>query len=274
MDIVKIPKQLRDILDTLRSGQIESGLAQLAEIKEFEPQKAIVLAEFNYFSSNYELAMVNDEKALLFDEQWYAGNILSEHFFAYTSAAIISNHQKRAENFYKTYLAEKKQSDLEDYRFNTYKHQVSQHLAKLKGKKNLTIDPAPLKVIKNGKEMTGFIAQLKKYKPKLTHDSVKGAEYLLGFMFEEGNTDESLAYYEKYAEELTNGDNHLHAARLFLLTGELEKAKTAIRNYVKIWYPVEYIQITPMRLWEFEDLYPILTKEFKEEILRIPKARS
>lgn len=274
MEIVKIPKKLRDVLDTLRSGQIESGLAQLAEIAAFEPQKSIVLAEYNYFSSNDELAMENDEKALPFDGQWYAGNILSEHFFAYTSAAISSNHQQRAADFYKTYLAEKKKLDLEDHRFNTYKHQVNQHLAKLKGKKNLTIDPAPLQIIKNGKEMPDFIAQLKKYKPKLTYDSLKGAEYLLGFMFEEGNTDESLAYYEKFAEELTNEDSHLQAARLFLLAGEPEKAKTAVRNYVKIWYPVEYIQITPMRLWEFEDLYPILTREFKEEILRIPKAKA
>lgn len=273
MDIVKIPKKLRDILDTLRSGQIESGLTQLAEIKEFEPQKAIVLAELNYFSSNYELAMANDEKALPFDQQWYAGNILTEHFFAYTSAAISSKNSQRAEKFYKTYLTEKENSDLEKHRLGIYKHQVKQHLAKLKGKKNLTIDPVPLEIIKNGKEMPDFIAKLKKYKPKLTHDSLKGAEYLLGFMFEEGNTNESLAYYEKYAEELTNEDDHLQAARLFLLTGEPEKAKTAIRNYAKIWYPVEYIQITPMRLWEFEDLYPILTKEFKEEILRIPKAK-
>jgi hypothetical protein len=273
MEIVKIPKKLRDILDTLRSGQIESGLAQLEEFKDFEPQNALVLAEINYFSGNYELAMANDEKALPFDEQWYAGNILSEHFFAYTSAAISSNAQQRAEKFYKTYLAEKKKPGLEDYRLATYKHQVSQHLAKLKGKKNLTIDPAPLKIIKNGKGTPCFIAQLKKYKPKLAYDSPKGAAYLLSFRFEEGNTDESLAYYEQYAEELTNEDDHLSAARLLLLTGEVEKAKTAIRNYVKIWYPVEHLQITPMRLWEFEDLQPILTKEFKEEILRMPKAK-
>lgn len=273
MDIVKIPKKLRDLFDILRSGQIELGLAKLTEIKDFEPQKAMVLAEINYFSSNDELAMTNDEQALPFDGQWYAGNVLFEHFFAYTSAAIRSDQKKRAENFYKTYLAEKEKAGLEDHRLDTYKHQVKQHLAKLKGKKNLTIDATPLQIIENGKGMKDFIAQLKKYRPKLTHDTVKGAEYLLGFMFEEGNTAESLAYYEKFAKELTSEDDHLLAARLFVLTGEIEKAKTAIRNYVKVWYPVEHIQITPMRLWEFEDLHPILTQEFKEELLRTPKAK-
>ena len=272
MDIVKIPKKLRDILDTLRSGQIELGLGHLAEIKNFEPQKNIILAEINYFSSNDELAMANDEKALPFDEQWYAGNILSEHFFAYTNAAIVSNNVQRAEKFYKTYLAGKEKSDLADHRLSTYKHQVSQHLAKLKGKKNLKISIEPLQVIQDGKSGADFMAQLKKYKPKLVYDSPAGAGYLLGFMFEEGNTDESLSYYEKYAEVLTNEDHHIQASRLFLLTGETEKAKKAILNYVKNWYPIEHIQITPMRLWEFDELYPILTKEFKEEILRMPKA--
>jgi hypothetical protein len=120
MDIVKIPKKLRDIFDKLRSGQIELGLAQLAEVKDFEPQKNIVLAEINYFGSHNELAMTNDEKALPFDEQWYAGNILSEHFFAYTNTAIVSHNIQRAENFYKTYLAGKEKSNLADHRLNTY----------------------------------------------------------------------------------------------------------------------------------------------------------
>lgn len=273
MEIVKIPKKLRDIFDTLRSGQIELGLEQLVKIKDFEPQKAIILAEINYFSSNHEAAMTNDEKALPFDEQWYAGNILSEHFFAYTNNAIASNNISRAENFYKTYLAEKEKSGLAGHRLDTYKYQVNQHLAKLKGNKKTKIGAELIQVVRDGKTIPDFIAQLKEYKPKLTYESVKGAEYLLYFMFGEGNTDESLGIYEKYADELTNEDHHLTASRLFLLTGEIEKAKNAIMNYVKVWYPVEHIQITPMRLWEFEDLYPILTKEFKEEILRIPKAQ-
>lgn len=69
MNIVKIPKKLRNIFDTLRSGQIEVGLEQLEKIKNFEPQKAIVKAEINYFSDSYEIAMENDEYGLLFDEQ-------------------------------------------------------------------------------------------------------------------------------------------------------------------------------------------------------------
>lgn len=274
MEIVKIPKKLRDILDTLRSGQIEIGLEQLEKIKDFEPQKAIILAEINYFSENYEVAMTSDENGLPFDEQWYAGNILFEHFFAYSNTAIISNNVLRAENFYTKFLTDKEKSDLPKHRIDTYKHQVNQHLAKLKGETNLKIDAEVLEVITNGKSTSEFIAQLKEYRPKLTFDSLDGAKYLLNFMFEEGNTDESLAYYEKYANELNNEDCHINASRLYLKTNQIEKAKRAIITYAtKSWYPVEHIQITPMRLWEFEDLSPILTKELKKEILLTPKAK-
>jgi hypothetical protein len=274
MEIVKIPKKFRDILDLLRNGKIENGIELLGKIKGFEPQKAIVLAEINYFSTEFENAMKNDEIALPNDQQWYAGNILYEHFFAYSNTAIESNNVLRAETFYKKYLEEKEKLNLQKHLIDTYRHQVSQHLEKLKGIKNLIIDIEPLQVIKNGESHSTFVEQLKEYRPKLTYESAKGAEYLLNFMFEEGNTEESLAYYEKYAENLNNENTHINASRLFLATNQIEKAKTAILNYsVNCWYPVEYIQITPMRLFEFEDLKPILTKEFKKEILYKPKAK-
>lgn len=273
MDIVKIPKKLRSILDTLRSGQIEIGLEELDKIKEFEPQKAIVNAEINYFSNNYEIALTNDENGLPFDEQWYAGNVLFEHFFAYSNTALLSANISRATNFYKNFLIEKEKLELPEHRINVYRHQVKNHLAKLDGEKDLIIDEKPLQILKDGKSMEEFVAQLKEYRPKLTFDSEQGADYLLNFMFEKGNTDESLAYYERFAEKIVNGNTHINAARLFLLTGQTEKAKKAITTFVNNWYPVEHIQITPMILFSYEDLYPLLTKEFKQEILNMPKAK-
>ncbi len=274
MEIVKIPKKIRDILDIFRSGQIEYGIELFDKIKGFEPQKALVLAEINYFSSEFESAMKNDEIALPNNQQWYAGNILYEHFFAYSNTAIESNNVLRAETFYKKFLLEKEKLDLPKHIIDAYKHQVSQHLEKLKGVKNLTIDPEPLQVIKNGESQSTFIEQLKKYRPKLTYESIEGAEYLLNFMFEEANTEESLSYYEKYADSLKNENTHINASRLFLATNQIEKAKKTILDYcIKCWYPVEYIQITPMRLFEFEELKPILTKEFKKEILYKSKAK-
>lgn len=103
--------------------------------------------------------------------------------------------------------------------------------------------------------------------------SVKGAEYLLNFMLEKGNTEESLAYYEKFANKIVNENTHINAARLFHLTGQTDKAKKSVLTFVNNWYPVEHIQITPMTLFSYEDLYPLLTKEFKQEVLQTPKAK-
>lgn len=273
MDIVKIPKKIRDIFDTLRSGQIEFGLEKLEKVKEFEPQKAIVKAEIDYFSNNYESAMTNDENGLPFDEQWYAGNILFEHFFAYSNTAITSENIPRAKVFYEKFLMEKEKLDLPEHRINVYRHQVKNHLGKLVGEKDLIIDNKKLKIIKDGKSTDEFKAQLKKYRPKLTFDSVKGAEYLLNFMLEKGNTDETLSYYEKFADKIVNNNTHINAARLFYLKGNIDKAKKSLMTFVNNWYPVEHIQITPMILFSYEDLYPLLTKEFKQEILNTPKAK-
>lgn len=272
MSIVKIPKKLRNIFDTLRAGEIEEGIRQLAQIKGFEPQKAIALAEINYFKGDYAAAMAQTEEALPFDEQWYAGNVLSEHFFAYTHAAIVSQRVAQAEKFYATFLSQKEQASLPEHRLNTYRHQVSNHLEKLMGKQGLAIDQKALEVITDGKSEADFTEQLKEYRPKLSYNSAKGAAYLLNFMFEKGNTAEALDYYEKYAEEISNEEQHINAARLFLKADQVEKARKAILRYAKGWYPVEYIQVTPMRLWEFDDLHSLLTKELKEEILSTPKA--
>ncbi|WP_400260875.1 hypothetical protein ACFX5U_12395 [Sphingobacterium sp. SG20118] len=271
MSIVKIPKKFRDILNTLRSGQIVIGLEQLEKIKGFEPQKAIVNAEIDYFNSNYESAMTNDENGLPFNDQWYAGNVLSEHFSAYTNTALRTGNISRAEGFYNNFLTEKEKLNLPEHQIRTYRHQINHHLAKLKGENGLSIWSKPLKIVKDGKSTDEFIAQLKECRPQLTFDSEKGAEYLLHFMLESGNTDESLTYYEKFADKIFIGDIHINAARLFLLTGQIDKANQALVTFAKNWYPVEHIQITPMVLFDYEDLLPLLTKEFKQEILNIPK---
>ncbi|UZJ64644.1 hypothetical protein OKW96_20265 [Sphingobacterium sp. KU25419] len=135
----------------------------------------------------------------------------------------------------------------------------------------MIIDNKPLQLVKEGKSVDEFRAQLKQYRPKLTFESEQGAEYLLQFMLETGNTDESLAYYEKFADKIVSETIHIQAARLFHVTGQIDQAQQALMRFVKNWYPVEYIQITPMVLFSYEDLYPLLTIAWKQEILHTPK---
>ena len=99
---------------------------------------------------------------------------------------------------------------------------------------------AGLSILKEGKSTDEFIEQLKEYRPKLTFDSVEGAEYLLNFMLEKGNTDESLAYYEKFADKIVNDNTHINASRLFHLTGQIDNAKKSLRDSD---HEVSYIKI-------------------------------
>lgn len=273
MSIVKIPKKVQGILAAIRNGQVAKGLEQLDSIKGLAPQKALVRAEINYFRGKYEEALDCDEQALLFDEQWYAGNILTEHLFAYSNAAIISNNTNRASRFLTDYLIEKEKLSLPDHRLNFYRHQVAQHLKRLAGEQNLPIEPRPLSLLTVGEPLEIFATQLREYRPKLAVDSAAGADYLLHFMFQTGATAEALNYYHTYASEIRTESHHLNAARLYAKLNDLTSAQQALLTYAAIaWFPVEHIQVAPMRLWEFNELSSILTQDLREKILALPKS--
>jgi len=269
MSIVKLPKKLRDVFDVLRNGEIESGIEKLANISGFEPQKEIALAEVCYFKENFEEAMTHDENALPYDEQWYAGNVLSEHFVAYTKEALLNNSVERARSFMEKFLDEKQKLNLPDHMIKRYENLMKILRLRLVGEN----DTDHLITIKTDDFVKdGYLEQLKKFRPKLTYDSGEGASYLLHFMFEKANTIETLKYYETWAKEITNVHFHLYAARYFNLLDEKEKSSEAILKYAQNWYPVENIQIAPMGLFEYNDILPILTKELKEKILYMSKA--
>lgn len=273
MEVVKIPGKLQKALKTIRSGQVDAGLVQLTEIKGFEPQKASAEAEVAYFRGSFAAAMALDEQALPFSQQWYAGNVLTEHLFAYSRAALLSGHTAQATQFLQQFLTEKEALNLPDHLLNFYRYQVAQHLQRLAGALQLPSDPKPLLPLAAGAPREEFAAQLQEYRPKLVFDSAAGAAYLLHFMFERAATTEALRYYRTYANELRLENHHLSAARLYAQLGEVQEAEQALLTYAAIaWFPVEHTQIAPMRLWEFSELLPLLTPIFTEKILRLPKS--
>jgi tetratricopeptide (TPR) repeat protein len=273
MDVVKIPAKLRKALQTIRGGQVEAGLAQLAAVKGFEPQKASAEAEVAYFQGNFAAAMHLDEQALPFDGQWYAGNVLTEHLFAYSRAALLSGNVAQAQQFLQQFLARKEALNLPDHSLHFYRYQVAQHLQRLAGVHHLPSDPQPLRPIATGAPLETFVPQLRQYRPKLTFDSAAGADYLLHFMFGTAATADVLHYYHAYADELRTESHHLSAARLYAQLGDRAAAEKALLTYAAIaWFPVEHTQVAPMRLWEFAELLPILTTELTTQLLLLPKS--
>jgi hypothetical protein len=274
MDVVKIPAKLRRALQTIRSGQVEAGLAQLATTKGFAPQKASAEAEVAYFQGDFAMAMHLDEQALPFDGQWYASNVLTEHLFAYSRAALQSGNVARAQQFLQQFLATKEALLLPDHSLHFYRYQVAQHLQRLAGAHHLPSDPRPLLPLAAGAPLEAFIPQLHQYRPKLTFDSAAGADYLLHFIFTSGATADALHYYHTHANALRTESHHLSAARLYTQLGDRAAAEKALLTYAAIaWFPVEHTQVAPMRLWEFAELLPLLTPEVTMRLLTLPKAQ-
>lgn len=124
----------------------------------------------------------------------------------------------------------------------------------------------PICAIANGTTQSEFKEKLNQYRSKIAYDSTEGAAYPLYFMIKKGTTTGTLTYHEKFAAELRSEDTHINAERLYILTNQVNKAETAIINFVKNWLPIDHLQGMPMRLWTFEDLYPILTSYFLEKV--------
>jgi len=271
MAIVSIPKKLRDAFVAIRSGDVDKGLSLMDGVKGFDAQKSVALAEIAYFREDYESAMSHDETALPCDGQWYAGNVVTEHLLAYTSAALVSKNIPRAKAFYTHYLdIKKKDKSVPEHTLKVCRYQVTQHLLKLEKKKS-KIDPDPLKPLKKGKTLDAFNEQLRIYRPKLTLESPEGADYILFFMFEGYPTNDALAYYSKYASRLKCADHHLQAARLFAQCDSPDGSRDAMMLFAKGTAPVEHMQVTPMRLFEFTELHKVMTRDFKERILTTSK---
>jgi len=274
MSIEKLPKKLRVFFDEIRSGVVENCITNLDSIEGFDAQKGIVLAEIFYYQSDYNSAMDYDERSLLHNDKWYAGNILTEHFYAYTYAAIESDQVERAIKFYNFFLEVKEQLDLPEHSLSQYRYLVEQHILKLQGCKNLQIDQPPINFKTEGKEKREFEDQLRKYRPKLDPDSIEGIEYILHFMITDCAYSDVFEYYEEYADKIRIEDIHLDLSRLYIVSGQVELAqKTLIRYAEKSWWPIEHLQVLPMRVFEYTELLPILTDELKREILKIPKAK-
>jgi len=280
--VVSIPKKLRDVFELLCKGKIKEGIEQLKAIPGFEAHKAIALAEIAYFQHDFESAMDYDEQALPHHEEWYAGNIVNEHFFAYVRAAIALKCIDRAKRVLTAFLKREQDTkvpanDMDRHKFHVERYQyiIGQHLLKLKGRENLEIYNSPYQVISNGDSMDKFIAQLKKYRPKFLSDSIDGAMYMLNFIYKTGNTTDYVKIYEKFSDKIDDESLHIKASKVYLALKHPEKAKEAIRTLTsKAWFPIEHPQITPMKLWAEDDLQKIMKRDFCKEILYLPKVQN
>lgn len=263
------------MLDKFRKGKIQIGNAILDNIDGFIPQKNLIKSQVSFFEEEHELAMRYAEKALPHDDQWYAGNVLCEHFFAYTYSAIQTDRVPEAKDFYSNYLKQKLKQDLPQHRVNFYAHQVSQHLKKLEGDKQLAIHTRkPYRIIYDGEPIQSFYDRYRVVHSKSDLKSKDAIGYIFHFMLEYGNTDICLDFYEENWELLIQEDAHLRVAQAYTAKQQIQKAQLTILRFAeRFWLPVDNVQIVPMKLFEFEDLLKVMDKELKRTILHADKTR-
>ncbi len=262
--------KLNECFNLFRLGKIDLGIQNLSEIEGNEHFKNLVLAELSYFKHDFTNAMSYDEIALPFDNEWYSSNILTEHFHAYSNTAIYLKEIDRAKHFYKSFLQIKEKIGLPSHRINFYKFQVEQHLLKLEGQENLNIDGKKLSIIQGNFDESFLKKRIHEFCPNGDYDNTEGANYILHFMFEKCDTLKTLEYYKKYAQKLYTEVHHITASRLYYKMNDLRCSQEAIMDYVKVWKPIEWLQIMPMKIWQFKELRTVLTPEVCFEMLQHP----
>ena len=276
MDTVKIPKKLQDICKELRSGNISDGLEALNKFDKLEIQKNAILAEIRYFSSEFEKAIEYDKAVFPYWEQWRSGNIFQEHLAAFTFAAMKNNLSGEAVAFYELFLENKmKEEELKPHQKNYFKLQINRNIEILTNGFEKYINEDKYEKKETGKSLSEFMKQLKDKRPELLPDSIEAADYILNFIYADGRAEDYIELYEKFAQTNDfNSDHHLNAAKIYIFLNESDKAKKAVLNYAEVgWHPVEHTQVMPMTLFSKYSLYELLTKDFLNKLMIIPKGQ-
>lgn len=263
--------KLNDCFNLFRLGKIDKGIQNMSRIQGHEHFKSLVLAELSYFKHDFKSAIHFDEMALPFDYEWNASNILTEHFHAYTNASIYLQKIDDAKEFYHFFLQIKEKAGLLPHRTKFYQFQIEQHLLKLEKRENLSIDEKQLSIIQGDFDENFLNNRIHEFCPEGDYDNVVGANYILYFMFEKCDTSKTLEYYERYANQLDAETHHITASRLYCKINDFINAKKAIMNYVRVWKPIEWLQVVPMKVWQFKELQTILNPDLCFEILQYPK---
>jgi len=266
---MELTSKLKSLLIEFRKGEIDSSLIKLESIQGHEIRKYLIKAQINYLKEEHDKAMEFTELALPHNHHWYAGNILTEHFFAYSNTAIKTNQIARAKDFYEKFLKNKLESSLPEHKSNFYTHQITQHIKKLDGQKNLIIDfNKPYQIINEGKSIAEISKEYQKSRKTLNLESIDAKGYIMYFLTNYGNTKECLEYYESNWKSLLLDNTHFKIAQIYTSLNLKDKAiEVILRATTKFWRPVDHLQIVPIKIWTYEDLLPFLDKEMKLTIL-------
>jgi hypothetical protein len=266
------PSTLKKAFLAIRSGDVAGGMKQLDAIEGFEAHKAIARAEIAYMAGDWKKGMDESFSFLPFADICHYINITEEHIQLITIGAYETKTRKETATRLKELLNASKNNKQV---FKMLNFSVNAALDILKTDATLTAEYGPKRPEERtgGRTLEDIIQQQEDVKPKITKKPVERAEYLLFFLFEDGNTKDFLKIYEPVADKIDSYETHIQAMREYLAVKKSAGAKKALERYLKEWVPIEHMQVEPVALLLDRTLTGILDMKTRKHILGFKKTQ-
>lgn len=278
IEVVSVPKKLRDIAGLYRVRDFEQADPLLAGFKKLPRKRAAIEAQLAFFRCEFDSAIEHIMEYYAYLGEWYTGNMWYQTAMALSFALLRSKSQEIAKDC-KEYLKKLYDSLSEDQLANKnlrYLTFIPQILDRAEGKLDMSRKYTPNDAPKSYADLfDGYAQYHQKQLAKLDclpEDDPHTASDMLILIESSGSTEDFLKLYETHCKspELREWA-HLKAARIYSYLGKNDRAREALLDYATLgWYPIEHTDIMPLSLLDGDDLFPLISDEMLKKIYSEP----
>lgn len=274
INVVSVPKKLRDIAELFRDGHYEEANLRLASFEKQPRQKAALEAQLAFFGCDFETVIERIMEYYPYLGEWYTGNMWHQTAMALSFALIRARSQPIAKDCIE-YLKALYESLSEEQLANKglrYLTFIPQIIDRAYGKFNSTPKYSPPENPKSYDELfDGYAQYHRKQLAKLDcppeEDSHTASDMLI-LIGSSGSADDFLRLYEMHCKSPELRDwAHIKAARIFMFLGDNDRAAEALLDFATVgWNPLECTDILPMSMLDADDLFPLISDEMLAKI--------
>lgn len=267
INVVSVPKKLRDIAQLYRDGHYDEADLRLASFEKQPRQRAAIEAQLAFFRCDFESAIERIMEYYPYLGEWYTGNMWYQSAMA-LSFALIRAKSKPITKDCIEYLKRLYESLSEEQLANKglrYLTYIPQILDRVDGKFNSTKKYSPPEAPKSYDELfDGYAQYHKKQLAKLDRppeEDTRTASDMLILIDSSGSADDFLRLYEMHRKLPEMRDwAHIKAARIFMFLGEINRAEEALLDFATVgWNPLECTDIMPISILDADDIFPLIS---------------
>lgn len=264
--VLRATTGFKAVAETIRAGDVDTGLAELEGVRAPEPFKAMVRGEVAAFRLDWDTTV--DEsltvvEAAWTERAWDSGTVFQDHLRLLTYAALRSgSHDDVLEFVGRLPL----RGDHTDRVLSMAVVGVRNAL-----ENDTTLDERARHEIPRprgtGAGISSLYNMLATNRPRVPPDSADGISYLLNLAHTSIATSEVLTLYETVADQLVLPQQHEETALLYLAVADEAGAWRAMCRYARVWAPFEHSQVEPVQLFGSYALGQLITEERGRTIL-------